>query len=57
MNGREDDRLNEAAASGGENRAGELRKNIQRLLEARVGPGKAVVEIAYSWLDPRVKLE
>lgn len=30
----------------GEARAAELRRNVERLLEARVGPGKAVVEVA-----------
>jgi flagellar M-ring protein FliF len=30
----------------GQARANELRRNVERLLEARVGPGKAVVEVA-----------
>lgn len=30
----------------GEARAAELRRNVERLLEARVGPGKVVVEVA-----------
>lgn len=30
----------------GEARAAELRRNVERLLEARVGPGKSVVEVA-----------
>jgi flagellar M-ring protein FliF len=30
----------------GQARADELRRNVERLLEARVGPGKAVVEVA-----------
>ena len=30
----------------GDARAAELRRNVERLLEARVGPGKAVVEVA-----------
>jgi len=40
----EDEAANPDAA--GEARAAELRKNVERLLEARVGPGKAVVEVA-----------
>ena len=40
----EDEAANPDAA--GEARSAELRKNVERLLEARVGPGKAVVEVA-----------
>ena len=35
-----------APAQGGDARAAEIRKNVERLLNARVGPGKAVVEVA-----------
>lgn len=35
-----------AGASSGTDRADELRQNVQRLLEARVGAGKAVVEVS-----------
>lgn len=35
----------EGTATGGSDRAAELRRNVQRLLEARVGYGKAVVEV------------
>jgi flagellar M-ring protein FliF len=34
-----------AQGSTGENRAIEMRRNIQRILEARVGPGNAIVEV------------
>ena len=35
-----------APSLSGDARAGEMRKNIERLLAARVGPGKAVVEVS-----------
>lgn len=37
----------------GEARAVELRRNVERLLEARVGPGKAVVEVAVEVVTDR----
>jgi len=37
----------------GEARADELRKNVERLLAARVGPGKAVVEVAVDVVTDR----
>lgn len=37
----------------GEARAIELRRNVERLLEARVGPGKAVVEVAVEVVTDR----
>lgn len=36
----------EAAGRGTQDRAEEIRRNVQRLLEARVGAGKAVVEVS-----------
>ncbi|WP_198402374.1 flagellar basal-body MS-ring/collar protein FliF [Rhodobacter sp. CZR27] len=36
----------DAAAAAGEGRATEMRRNVERLLEARVGPGRAVVEVS-----------
>ena len=47
----EDDSLRPDAA--GELRAAELRRNVERLLEARVGPGKAVVEVAVEVVTER----
>jgi flagellar M-ring protein FliF len=35
----------EAPGASGGDRAAELRRNVERLLEARVGPGRAVVEV------------
>lgn len=35
-----------APGIGGDQRAAEIRKNVERLLTARVGPGKAVVEVS-----------
>lgn len=40
-------------AGGGEDRAAELRKNIERILEARVGPGNAVVEVSVELINER----
>lgn len=37
----------------GETRAAELRRNVERLLAARVGPGKAVVEVAVEVVTDR----
>lgn len=37
----------------GEVRAAEIRKNVERLLAARVGPGKAVVEVAVDMVTER----
>jgi flagellar M-ring protein FliF len=34
------------AGGNAKDRAGEIRHNVERLLEARVGPGKAIVEVA-----------
>lgn len=39
------DDMNTRASGAGEDRALELKQNVERLLEARVGPGNAVVEI------------
>lgn len=36
----------DAATAAGESRATEMRRNVERLLEARVGPGRAVVEVS-----------
>src|SRR5690606_29520289 len=36
----------DAASAGTQDRAEEIRRNVQRLLEARVGAGKAVVEVS-----------
>jgi len=36
---------NPATTAAGQDRAAELRRNVERLLAARVGPGKAVVEV------------
>ncbi len=36
----------DGATAAGESRAAELRSNVERLLEARVGPGRAVVEVS-----------
>ncbi len=44
----------DAAAPGGADlRAAELRRNVERLLAARVGPGKAVVEVAVDVVTDR----
>lgn len=40
----------------GLDRAAELRKNIERLLEARVGPGKAVVEVSVDVVTEREEI-
>lgn len=48
--GEEDGMTPDAA---GEQRAAELRRNIERLLEARVGPGRAVVEVAVEVVTER----
>lgn len=39
--------------SGNDNRAADLRKNIRRILEARVGPGRAVVEVTVETVTER----
>ncbi|WP_037087267.1 flagellar basal-body MS-ring/collar protein FliF [Cereibacter sphaeroides] len=36
----------DSATAAGESRAAELRSNVERLLEARAGPGRAVVEVS-----------
>lgn len=43
----------DAAQSSGEERAAELKKNVERLLEARVGPGNAVVEVSVETMSER----
>ncbi|MEL7117674.1 MAG: flagellar M-ring protein FliF, partial [Pseudomonadota bacterium] len=43
-------------ASGGNDRADSLKQSIQRLLEARVGPGNAVVEVAVETVTEREAL-
>ncbi|MEI2685582.1 MAG: flagellar basal-body MS-ring/collar protein FliF [Cypionkella sp.] len=45
----------DAALSGGtsDTRAAEIKRNVERLLEARVGPGKAVVEVAVDVVTER----
>ncbi len=43
----------DAAQTGGEERAAELKKNVERLLEARVGPGNAVVEVSVETMSER----
>jgi len=40
-------------AGGGDDRAAEMRHNIQRILEARVGPGNAVVEVSVETVTER----
>lgn len=47
----EDDDANPAV--GGEARAAEIRKNLERLLDARVGAGKAVVEVSVDVVTDR----
>lgn len=37
----------------GDSRAAEIKRNVERLLEARVGPGKAVVEVAVDVVTER----
>ncbi len=39
--------------TGGDDRAEEMRRNIERLLEARVGPGRAVVEVSVETVTER----
>ncbi|MDJ0627408.1 MAG: flagellar basal-body MS-ring/collar protein FliF [Rhodobacter sp.] len=39
--------------AGGEDREADLRRNIQRILEARVGPGRAVVEVTVETVTER----
>lgn len=43
----------DGAAAGGTDRAEELRRNVERLLEARVGYGNAVVEVAVETVTER----
>jgi flagellar M-ring protein FliF len=43
----------EATAGAGAERAAELRRNVERLLEARVGPGRAVVEVNVETMTDR----
>lgn len=43
----------EAAAADGNDRAVELKRNVERLLAARVGPGHAVVEVAVETVTER----
>jgi flagellar M-ring protein FliF len=40
-------------AAAGADRAAELRRNVERLLEARVGPGRVVVEVAVETVTDR----
>jgi flagellar M-ring protein FliF len=40
-------------SAGGQARAAEIRKNLERLLDARVGPGKAVVEVSVDVVTDR----
>lgn len=40
----------------GSDRATELRRNVERLLEARVGPGKAVVEVSLDLVNDREQI-
>lgn len=40
----------------GNDRAAELRRNVERLLEARVGPGKAVVEVSLDVINDREQI-
>ena len=40
----------------GKDRATELRQNVERLLEARVGPGKAVVEVSLDVVNDREQI-
>jgi len=41
------------AAAGGDDRSEMLRRNVERLLEARMGPGKAVVEVSVETVTDR----
>ena len=43
----------QAMGATGDQRAAEIRKNVERLLAARVGPGKAVVEVAVDVVTER----
>lgn len=45
-----------AADPAGNDRAAELRRNVERLLEARVGPGKAVVEVTLDVINDREQI-
>lgn len=42
--------------AGAEDRAAELRRNVERLLEARVGPGRAVVEVHVDLVTEREQI-
>ncbi len=42
--------------AGDTDRARELKRNVERLLEARVGPGKAVVEVSIDWHTDREQI-
>ncbi len=42
--------------AGATDRADEIRRNVERLLEARVGPGKAVVEVAVDLITEREQI-
>ncbi|MES2665734.1 MAG: flagellar basal-body MS-ring/collar protein FliF [Pseudomonadota bacterium] len=46
-------RPQDGTGGSGEDRAGAIRRNVERLLEARVGPGKAVVEVAVDVVTDR----
>ena len=43
----------ESAAASGDSRAVEIKRNVERLLAARVGPGKAVVEVSVDLVRDR----
>lgn len=47
---------NEQSSSAGQNRADELRARAERLLEARVGPGNAVVEVSVDMVTETVSI-
>jgi len=47
---------NMALSQGGGDRAAEIKRNVERLLEARVGPGRAVVELTIDTLTDREEI-
>jgi flagellar M-ring protein FliF len=48
-----DDASGDDPALSGQDRASEMKRNVERLLEARVGPGNAVVEVALDVVTER----
>ena len=46
----------QGAAAGADSRAEEIRGNVERLLQARVGPGKAVVEVSVDLVTDHERL-